>query len=141
MKNLNYPNSDRQQFFAVTYVSREDIKHSFDEIYHKAIDMIDEANMDGFAGEVGDCLMRGGDYWMFIEEYGKDLFMDHHISLAKHDPTNFGFPVEYPKDCPHEEEYNTQWKLNGGCGRCPDFDTCKRDNGWCDYWDARGNEN
>ena len=52
MQNLNYPNSDRQQFFAVTYVSREDIKHCFDKKYHNAIDKIDRANMEGFAGSV-----------------------------------------------------------------------------------------
>lgn len=128
----------RKEFFCVTSVSRDDIKCQFDEKYHKAIDMIADGEMEWFASKLGDCLMSGGGYYMFIEERGKELFMEYYIQEAVENAPN---PNNYPKDCPHQEEYDNVWSKKfgtgqvAGCGLCPDKDICKTEGGWCDYWD------
>lgn len=68
----------KDKAFCVTSVTREDVKYCFNKKYHEAIDKIPDDDMEGIADKLGDCLMGGGGYWMFIKEFGKEWFMEYY---------------------------------------------------------------
>lgn len=131
-------------YFPITCIHRDDIKQALIDMYDEkyldaAVDEITDNEMSEIASALGNAVL---DYMYWDTLRSKtDQFIGEKVSRMK-TKEKYG-SKGYPDKCPHKYEYENVWRPppgGRGCRPCPDFDICKKEGGWCEYWMEIGYE-